>query len=234
MLYLEERKSGDAPKTVHISAVEGEQGQEHSRALVPHLFPAPVQRLKMIHGQQEEPSWSLRGADQTLLGDLYIPNSEPLGTWISMSHLPPSPRPDSEPLGEGLSVVQILLHRYAQAHTSLHLRRHNNIHVQSRSTHVGTHTQVHTCSPDTPPTHTHTRAHSCTDAHTCLCPHLTCSRSPPSPSCDPRPPGAAGTGGQLVGGGEAPGAQGPLAHGPPQWKWGLPLASEGCWEPRGH
>ena len=159
MLYLEERKSGDAPKTVHISAVEGEQGQEHSRALVPHLFPAPVQRLKMIHGQQEEPSWSLRGADQTLLGDLYIPNSEPLGTWISMSHLPPSPRPDSEPLGEGLSVVQILLHRYAQAHTSLHLRRHNNIHVQSRSTHVGTHTQVHTCSPDTPP-HTHTHVHT--------------------------------------------------------------------------
>ena len=118
----------------------------------------------MIHGQQEEPSWSLRGADQTLLGDLYIPNSEPLGTWISMSHLPPSPRPDSEPLGEGLSVVQILLHRYAQAHTSLHLRRHNNIHVQSRSTHVGTHTQVHTCSPDTPP-HTHT--HTCTLLHRC-------------------------------------------------------------------
>ena len=175
------KRAGMHQRTGHISALERQQGQEHSRALALHLFAAPVHRTKMLHGQQECLSWSLWRADQTLPEGRDIPNSDSTGMWYPcLTCL--SPSPDAKSLGEGLSVVHSLRHGYAQAHTCVHLMRH----VESKCTQVGAHTQVHTAHLMIP--HVYTHAHTQCLSHTLARSH-THPTVPSSPG--PLPPALA-------------------------------------------
>ena len=94
-----------------------------------------------------------------------------------------SPGPDSESLGEVLSVVHSLRHGYAQAHIRVHLMGH----VESKCTRVGAHTRVHTARLMIP--HIHTHAHtlclSHTLAHSHTCPTVPSSLGPPPPALAP-------------------------------------------------
>ena len=148
-------------RTGHISALEREQVQEHSRALALHLFAAPVHRTKMLHGQQECLNWSLWRADQTLPEGRDIPNSDSPGLWVSMSHLPFS-RPRLRIPG---GCAQCGPQPPSRVCTSSYPCAPHGTCGEQMHTRGSTHSGAH-CSPDDP-THTYTCTHSLPLPHAC-------------------------------------------------------------------